>query len=311
VQGWRPRQRIPSKRSSNLALSVAAMAELHRPSYRVSVMQGLFEAVRAACPSGIWSKAVELVRVFAVTQLSADGAEIVCRVRLLDRAIPATVQLYPEDAEWDCDCPSKAPCCEHVAAAVIAIRKAQTEGKALPQAMSSTANLGYRFGRYQGELKLDRLVLRADGTKVPLKVSLASVVADHATGLDLAPAQEDLQVDRLIGNHGMVRPDQVLAVLKLLAGHKNLEFDGKSIQILNEPLRPRAVISAVGTDFLVQLAPDPAVKEIVASFVALTEVGLAPLAATVPATWQRWSASCYQSSGAGSRSICAPIDCPK
>ncbi len=243
-------------------------------------MQGLFEAVRAACPSGIWSKAVELVRLFAVTQQSADGAEIVCRVRLLDRAIPATVQLYPEDAEWDCDCPSKAPCCEHVAAAVIAIRKAQAEGKAMPQAMSSSANLGYRFSRFQGELKLDRLVVRADGTKVPLKGSLASVVAEHATGLDLAPAQEDLQLDRLIGANGMIRPDQVLAALKLLVGHKNLEFEGQSIEIASEPLRPRATISTVGAEFLVRLAPDPSVKQIVGSFVALTEVGLAPLAAT-------------------------------
>lgn len=243
-------------------------------------MQGLFEAVRAACPPGVWSKAVELVRVFAVTQQSSTDSEIVCRVRLADRAIPATVQLYPEDAEWDCDCPSRAPCCEHVAAAVIALRKAETEGKAMPQAMSSAANLGYRFSRFQGELKLERLIVRGDGTKVPLKVSLSSVVAGHAEALDFAPSQEDLQLDRLVTSGAVIRPDQVLTVLKLLVGHKNLDFEGEPIEISSEPLRPHASISSVGSDFLVRLAPDPTVKAIVASFVALTNSGLAPLAAT-------------------------------
>jgi len=243
-------------------------------------MQGLFEAVRAACPPGIWSKAVDLVRQFAVTQQNTDGPEIRCRVRLADRAIPATVQLYPEDAEWDCDCPSRAPCCEHVAAAVIAIKKSQADGKELPQAMSSAANLGYRFSRYQGELKLDRLVVRNDGTQVALKVSLASIVAEHRAGLDLAPSQEDLQLDRLVGNGSVIRPEQVLAVLKLLVGHKNLYFEDRPIEVTTEPLRPRATISSVGPDFLLQLTADPTVKEIVASFVALTETGLAPLSAT-------------------------------
>jgi superfamily II DNA or RNA helicase len=243
-------------------------------------MQELFDAVRAASPPGLWSKAVELVRHFAVTQQSAGAGDLVCRVRVTDQVIPATVHLYLEDAEWDCDCPSKAPCCEHVAAAVIAARKAKAEGKALPEVMSSVANLGYRFSRYQNELRLEPILVRSDGTKVPLKVSLSSIVSQHGSGIDLTPTQEDLKVDRLIGPHGALRSDQILTVLKLLAGHANLEFEGSPIAIATEPLRPRASISYAGADFLVQMQPDPAVREIVASFVALTDQGLAPLGAT-------------------------------
>src|SRR5512145_775435 len=153
-------------------------------------MQELFESVRAACPTGIWSKAVDLVRLFAVTQQSADSTQITCRVRRADRAIPATVQLYPDDAEWDCDCESRAPCCEHVAAAIIALRKAGAEGRGLPAAMSSAANLGYRLTRYQGELKCERFIAMPDGTKVPLRVSLATSLT-QASGIDLTPTQED------------------------------------------------------------------------------------------------------------------------
>jgi hypothetical protein len=248
--------------------------------YRHSAMQELFEAVRAACSSGVWSKAVELVRLFAVMQQSSQGREFVCRVGNRDQSGFVTVQLYPEDVEWDCDCESRAPCCEHVAAAVIALKKARTEGKALPDAMTGDAKLGYRFARAQGELALERFVVRSDGRRVPLKVSLATMVTQHMGGFDLAPTQEDLQLDRLIGSEGLVQPEKILSVLKLLAGHKNVVFEDRQVEVMVEPLRPRATISAVETGWLVELRPDPSVQEIVASSVAWTSTTLAPLAAT-------------------------------
>ncbi|HMA93984.1 MAG TPA: DEAD/DEAH box helicase [Polyangiaceae bacterium] len=243
-------------------------------------MQELFESVRAACPSGIWSKAVDLVRLFAVTQQSADSTQITCRVRRADRAIPATVQLYPADAEWDCDCESRAPCCEHVAAAVIAIKKARSEGKPLPETMTSAANLGYGFRRLSGELACERQIVRSDGSKAPLRVSLASVVTQHAAGFDITPSQNDLQLDRIIPSSGAIRPEQVLTVLKMLEGHANVEFEGKPVQVQTEPRRPRATISATGDGFLVKQSADPEIVEVVASFVGRTETSLVPLAAT-------------------------------
>lgn len=248
--------------------------------YRRIAMQELFESVRGACPPGIWSKAVDLVRHFAVTQQSADSEQITCRVRRTDRAIPATVQLYPADAEWDCDCESRAPCCEHVAAAVIAIKKARADGKALPETMTSAANLGYGFRRQAGELVCERQVVRADGTKAPLRVSLATVVTQHAAGFDITPSQNDLQLDRIIPSNGVMRPDQILSVLKLLEGHANVEFEGKPVQVQTEPRRPHATISATDDGFLVKQSPDPEIVEVVASFVGRTENSLVPLAAT-------------------------------
>jgi len=104
-----------------------------------------FKAIRQACSSHMWSRAVELVRASAVAGVSEDDDEIVCRVRTPDRAVAPTVRLYPGDEEWDCDCDSKAPCCEHIAAAVIAVRRAHSEGLTLPADQRSGTHLGFCF----------------------------------------------------------------------------------------------------------------------------------------------------------------------
>lgn len=265
--GCEPR---PTARSKMLGLRRSA--ELSSVS-----MQELFEAIRAKCPPGLWSKAVDLVRHFAVTQQSAEADQIICRVRRTDRAIAATVQLYPGDAEWDCDCESRAPCCEHVAAAIIALRKASADGKELPAAMSSAANLGYRLTRHQGELKCERFIAMSDGTKVPLRVSLATSVT-QASGFDLTPTQDDLAFERMIAASGIIRPEQVPSVLKMLEGHSNVEFEGRSVQVQTEPLRPYAVLSEVPEGFLLRQSPDPKILAVVGSRVGVTESALVPLA---------------------------------
>src|SRR4051794_32720296 len=110
-----------------------------------SSIEETFKAIRQACSAHTWSKAVELVRAAAVAGVSEDAEEIVCRVRTPERSVAPKVTLYPADEEWDCDCESKAPCCEHVAAAVIAARRAHQDGLTLPADQRSGAHLVYRF----------------------------------------------------------------------------------------------------------------------------------------------------------------------
>ncbi|MEN9578647.1 MAG: hypothetical protein RJA70_1656, partial [Pseudomonadota bacterium] len=121
-------------------------------------MDDLLAAVRRACSANTWSSGVELARRLEVTGVSADDAEIVCRVKIRDRLLPYTVTLYPEDEEWDCDCQTRAPCCEHVAAAAIAVKKARSSGDDLPQGRQTHARLLYRFSRLRGELCLKRVL---------------------------------------------------------------------------------------------------------------------------------------------------------
>lgn len=102
----------------------------------MTAIEETFKAIRQVCSANIWTQGVELVRIAAVDGVRDAEDEIVCRVRTPKRAVAPTVRLYPIDEEWDCDCESKAPCCEHIAAAIIAVRRAHQDGTTL-QANSS------------------------------------------------------------------------------------------------------------------------------------------------------------------------------
>ncbi len=96
--------------------------------------QALFEAVRAACSPGAWSRGVELTRASAVIGERGGEDEVVFRVSIRGGMISHTVRLFPEEADWECQCGSHEDACEHAAAAVIAWRRAREEGSDLPTA---------------------------------------------------------------------------------------------------------------------------------------------------------------------------------
>ncbi len=217
------------------------------------------------------------MRRLAVSGVSADDEEIVCRVKVPNRVVPHAVLLYPEDEEWDCDCETRAPVCEHVAAAVIAVNKARTQGDELPKGRSTEAKLVYRFSRHRGELKLERILTKADGSEEPLKTSLASAVARQSQG-ELSPSQEDLNVDRVLDqNSGSVlHRDRCASVIKLLASAHNVELDGQPVRISTEILKPQCVVRDAKTSsgkaaFEVQITRDPRTTDVLASGVALAK----------------------------------------
>jgi superfamily II DNA or RNA helicase len=234
-------------------------------------MEELFKAVRGACSAGTWSQAVELVRLFSVNGESVNDDEIVCRVKVPGRVVPRTVQLYPNDEEWACDCDSRAPCCEHVAASVIAVRKARAAGEDLPRAGSRGARLIYRFVRHHGELSLERVLLKPDGAELPLTITLASAVATKRAGFEVTPSQQDLNVDRVLGQRirGPLPVDHSVSILKLLAAAKNVEFEGKPVHVGTEVLKPIGTLSDENDGYALELSRDPRITEVVASGVAL------------------------------------------
>lgn len=259
-------------------------------------MEDLKAAIREACPAAVWSKGVELVRRLVVTGVSADEEEIVCRVKAPKRTVPFTVLLYPIDAEWDCDCQTRAPCCEHVAAAVIAVSKARAEGAGLPQGRSTDARLVYRFSRFQGELAMRRVLVKSDGSESTLATSLASAVARQTEGLEISPTQSDLNIDRALGQRtaGPIPRDLLPSVIKLLAAARNVELEGKLVHVSTELLRPQATVSDErrpnGTAaFRVSLARDPRLTEVVASGVGLAGDTIHLLAA-IKVAGPKWEA---------------------
>lgn len=248
----------------------------------MSELDELFDAVRGACSAGTWSKAVELVRRLSVSSDGALDGEILCRVNVPNRVVPHTVQLYPDDAEWACDCTSRAPCCEHVAAAVIAVRKARAEGRELSRGKSHGGRLMHRFSRHRGELSLERVLVLGDGKEKPLTTTLASAVATNRAGLGVSPSQQDLNVDRVLSLRirGILSTEQCTSVLKLLASSRNVELDGVPVHVGTEVIKPIARVSDDPEGYRVTIAADPRITEIVASGVVLLGSSLHLLADT-------------------------------
>ena len=52
---------------------------------------------------------------------------------------------YPEDEDWECTCRGQDDPCEHVAAAVIALRRARKAGESLPRPAGAAARIRYGF----------------------------------------------------------------------------------------------------------------------------------------------------------------------
>ncbi len=224
-----------------------------------------FKAIRQACSASLWSQAVELVRASAVAGVREDEDEIVCRVRTPSRVVAPTVILYPHDEEWDCDCESKAPCCEHIAAAIIAVRRAHQEGSTLPADARSGAHLAYRFKSVRDHLVLERWVVKPSGEAELLDRGVAGIASSASDTRRLTPTQSDLAIDRLMGNklHGPLAGETLAGVILALAGAPHVELDGEPVKVDAELVKPIGYVAADGRGFKVVLERNPRITQLV------------------------------------------------
>jgi superfamily II DNA or RNA helicase len=226
-------------------------------------MQALFAAVREACSPRIWSRGVELSRAGAVIGEHADGEEIVLKVATQVGMAYATVTLWPEDEEWSCDCKSPEMACAHVAAAVIALRRAGQEGKAMPTPKTPPGRIGYRFRRSERSLVFERLVVR-DGVARVLESSLAALAAGRAEGPAVVVAQVDLAVEQALGGrpHGWIPRELMPRLLKTLAQCPEVRLDNIPIKTSATPVLPQGRLVDQSEGFLLYVEPDPSITEV-------------------------------------------------
>jgi superfamily II DNA or RNA helicase len=245
----------------------------------------LLEAVREACPRGLWSQGVKLAREGAVRRESAQGGEIVLRVAGPGMAVAATVVLYPGEGEWECDCDSRFDACAHVAAAAIAL--GQPEAAPIEQA----ATLRYHLERDGERLFLRRAIARPDGAEVTLPASLFSIAAGRVPVHGLSPGQADLEIERMLGSGSRVaiEPDRVPALLGALSGVSAVFLDGAPVTTSGEPVQPRGLVTSRGEGVRLAVVADPSVTDIPTVRVARCGDVLHPLAHTSVAG-QRWEA---------------------
>jgi superfamily II DNA or RNA helicase len=240
-------------------------------------MRELFEAVRADAESAVWSRGVELVRRGAVSVASRSDDEILLRVLMRAGHAAPAVHLHPRNSSWECDCDGADDPCEHVCAAVIALRRASESSAPEPPA-AAPARLGYRLTRQSGGLALARVIVR-EGRDEPLGASLSAYAAGRGPGPAPLVSAEDLAVERLLDSRRTGPPpaESMQRLLAALVGCEDVRLDGAPVAVSLDPVLPVARVEDRGDGFAVQLAPDARLEQSFANGVALCGGALRPL----------------------------------
>ncbi len=244
-------------------------------------IQPLFETVREAAGKAAWSRGVELARSDAVSGERSDGDEVVLRVATRGGLLSPAVTLFPDDADWDCECGSAEDVCEHTAAAVIALRQARSEGRELPGASAGgRGRIAYRLSREGSGLALERAVVREDGEEL-LATTLAALASGRVDGPAFVASQADLAIEQTLGAKRRGRqPRGVLAtLLRQLAACDDVTLDGEPVDTSPEPVGPVAVLEDDGPDFRLRVTRDAGISDTFEDTVALCGGVLRPLAA--------------------------------
>ena len=236
------------------------LARIVQSGLASAAVQEFFDRVREGASSGAWGRGVELARAGAVLGEPSTGDEVVVRVRTRG-AVHPTVILYLQDAEWECDCGGREDPCEHVAAAAIAVRRAQREGQELPSA-GAAGRIGYRLTRALDGLALERSVAEG-GEETHLTTTLTALVSGRVPGPEVVATQADLAAEQALGPRlrGDLPRGTLRSLLRPLASCPDVTLDGAPIRVSPEPVGwcARLVDDPLGFRLRVEL--DPPIEE--------------------------------------------------
>ena len=233
--------------------------------------------MRLACTAERWSRGIELARAAAVRAERTDPDEAVFHIAGRAGRAPRTVHLFPSDADWDCACAPAGVGCEHVAAAVIAWKRARDAHEDLAT-VSPAGRVAYRFRRSSAGLVIERwIVAGAEARRLP--GTLGSAIAAREPGSTLVATQADLAVDLCLGTHrdGPVPRGLASRLLARLARCGDVQLDGRVIQVSAEPVLPAVWVEDQGDGFRLTLRDDPVVSERFANGFALCGEVLRPV----------------------------------
>jgi superfamily II DNA or RNA helicase len=222
----------------------------------------IFEAIRAECSTRTWSRGVELVRADAVIGQRDDNGQVVLQVSTRGGMIAPTVTLYPADEDWECECSTSEPVCEHVAAAVIALRKSRKEGAPLPQPKRTSGTLRYVFSRFEGGLAFQRCVV-VDGREEPLRSTLDAIASGRIDGPSFAATSADIAVERALGSkrRGPMDRAAMRRLIEPLSRCADVRLEGMPIQVSSEPAGLQGVLIDAEGGFVLSVRPDPTITE--------------------------------------------------
>jgi len=225
-------------------------------------MQEFFNTIRSHCSAGTWSRGVELARAGAVLGERADDEEVVLRVSTRGGMISPGVTLYPGDEAWECSCPSREAACEHVAAAVIALRQAHKLGRELPSPSQETGTLRYCFRRQAAGLAFEREIV-SESECHRLTTTLEAIASGRVDGPRFAASQADLAVEQALGaqRHGPMDQAAMLRLFPALARCQDVLLDGQPISVSTERVLLNAKLVDAPGGFRLFVEQDPSISE--------------------------------------------------
>jgi len=228
-------------------------------------VQQLFQAIRKQCSPRDWSRGVELARDECVVSRGAtqEGDELRFQVRIPGRAVGTSVSLFPEDEDWDCDCPAGASACEHIAAAIISLRRAEDKDAPSASGKASAGHIRYLIERRpNGGLALEREIVNGDRS-VRLETTLDAIASGRVAGPAFAATRADMAVEIALGSRRRGPLDEVTLrrVIEPLSDCDEIRIDGEPVRASAIPLRPSVVVEDAPKGFFVRLADAEGIRE--------------------------------------------------
>jgi len=244
-------------------------------------VESLFDTIREEASRSAWSQGVELARGGAVTREGEESPELVLRVRPASGVVSPSVVLYPADAEWECDCGGDDDPCAHVAAAVIAVRRAEREGAPLPRSSATSGRVRYRLSRCPEGLALERWVVRGREETL-LRSTLVALASGRVEGPPVAASQADLAVERALGPRlsGPLPRGILRSLLRALADCPDVRLDNRAIKVSPEPVGMRARLVDAPAGFRLLVERDARIAHEVSGEIAVCDGTLRELAPT-------------------------------
>ena len=203
----------------------------------MQALSSIYEAVQEACDRSVWSRGVELARGENVQVDSRDQNEVVLRIVTRAGRVAPLVTLHLEDEAWECSCASADDPCEHVAASVIALRRAKKTGTALPVKGERMGRLVYELRDQAGHLVLERAV-EFEGRHTPFSARLTAVAAGHRSGPEFVTTAADLAIEKALASRpaDATSTPALTSLLARLAQTDAVFLDDRPVRIESEPL---------------------------------------------------------------------------
>lgn len=247
-----------------------------------TALDTLQRSIRRATAMPEWKRGTNMARDGAVIGERVEDDEVELKVTTGRGPLALSVSLYPQDDEWDCSCASRANVCEHVVAAILALRQAREEGLELPGPTRAVGHVRYHLSRSNDALVLSR-TMEVRGTSMPLHTSLTEAAAGRIATPPVAISTNDLDVEQVLGIRTLrhdrvpIHKDRMPGLLKALASCRDVVLEGDKVTCSARPLAPVAEVSEEKDGFHVQLTAGATLSATFSNGAALSEGLLRPL----------------------------------